>query len=112
MKYIKTYESVYDEGKYWKIRLDTPYYEISLDKIGMSYKEQTGYLDINYIKTYSDLTDVMYIGTGTVKHGTDYYWASTRRLDFNQFEYMGEPEITENDIKEWNFKNDIKKYNL
>ena len=28
------------------------------------------------------------------------------------YEYLGEPEITEEDIEEWKFKNNVNKYNL
>ena len=47
MKYLKTYES-YEKPKncYWKVRTDTPYYEISLDKMGMVEDEKEDFMQM------------------------------------------------------------------
>ncbi len=57
MKYIKLFELLELEqySKYWKIRTDTPYYNISLDKIKMPKDIQEDYLDSEIRRRYKKI---------------------------------------------------------
>ena len=118
MKYLKTYES-YEKPKncYWKVRTDTPYFEISLDKMGMVEDEKLDYIQmrddnnlINQEYVYVALNYDINI-TGTI--GSEFYYDNYSRA-FDDYEYLGEieKEITPEDIEEWHLKNDAKRYNL
>ena len=117
MKYIKTYEK-YEKPKntYWKIRTDIPYFEISLDRIGMVEDEETTYIRMRNEKHLIN-KKYIYIGlnydintTGTI--GSEFYWANDTNPFVNDYEYDGEIEITPEEIEEWHLKNDANKYNL
>lgn len=118
MKYIKSFEelNISDEeftnrNRYWKLRTDSPYYEIGLKKIGMTEDEQTNFIILrdrdfpheNYI--YIEL----YWGECI---GSNYYWGSNSE-DFNTI-YMGEieNEITSDELKDGYLKYNIKKFNI
>jgi len=109
---MMTYES-YEKPKncYWKVRTDTPYYEISLDKMGMVEDEKENFMQIR------ETEDEKYVYIGldfNVGMGSEFHFDNTSSAFFNEYEYLGEieKEITSEDIEKWELENDAKKYNL
>jgi hypothetical protein len=124
MKYIKTYEAkkktLHEEWNetpkniYWKVRTDTPYFEISLIKMGMTKDEQKEYLDPNFRK-YFNKFKYLYFALCFEGIGSNYYHDVDNSIFHkNNYEYSGEieKEITEEEIEEWKLQNDATKYNL
>jgi hypothetical protein len=109
---IKTYED-YKEIKniQWRVKLEQPYFELSLHKIGMNkddinvymkYFKELKYNYNNYIFFGFEFDDVG--GVENVFHNQ--YQFSSR------FKFMGDVKITSKEIAIWEYKNDVKKYNL
>jgi len=118
MKYIKKFEGSNEKGKFWKINTDEPYFEISLHKLGFddSIKE-TIYSMNNYHIKNSGLVYIYIIDTNTSWMGISVTWSqvSDFRKDTaieNGNEYMGEVDITEEDIKKWKLIKTAEKFNL
>ena len=108
MKYLKTYEEKidYSKDKYWKLNSLSPYYEISLKKIGMNKEEQKDF--ISHRNFWKDKQDFIYIiihyNTPIAELvGHEYCWAE--EAFHMQGEYMGEVKVTQEEIIE-------NKYNL
>jgi len=113
MKYIKKFEGIIDPNidrsqKFWLVRTDSPYFEISLNKMNKSDDEIQRFLNNQYRKDNAKL----YIPINDYEGS----WNSERtgKNSYTQdgFEYQGEMEVTPEEIEEWNMKNSIKKYNL
>ena len=115
MKYIKTYEKNKSLERYWKVRMGVPYFEISLEKIGVPYSR---FAYLNYgSKDFQKGYDV----NGRTKHililidnesSSGWGWNLVEDgVDKDQI-YMGEVEVTEEDIEMWKLKNDANKYNV
>jgi len=109
MKYIKTYEKLSNIIIiYWKVRTDKPYLEISLDKLKSEYG-----CDINY-DDYTDLKefDKVYIILLMSSEGNTWrFCAGEFRKDY-ETKYLGEVEVTDDDIYEYNLRKTQNKYNL
>lgn len=109
MKYLKKYEN-FETPKncYWKVRTDTPYFEISLGKIGITEDEQEDFI---VHKEFLDKNKFIYIGLEFVGIGTQYFYAENPDC-FKKYSFNGEVKITPEEVKEWQLKNDANKYNL
>ena len=113
---IKLFEQYFEKpvNEYWKVRTENPWFDISLDKIGVTEDEKEYYR--NEIKFYIG-NKYVYIGldynanTITSGIGSEYY-ISVAKEDFDGYVYQGEPLITQEEIEKWHFENDTKKYNL
>jgi len=107
MKYIKKFEDFENKiipgvNVYWKVRTDSPYYEISLEKIGMNDDEIENFLEMR-----PDFNDsVVYIELCWEGIGSNYYWAdSVISFIDDDPKYLGEVEIVPEEIEG-------RKYNL
>ena len=116
MRYIKHFEQKHkkSKNKFWMVRTDTPYYEISLDKIGMTEDEKKEYnkQDLNF-----DRMNYIYIGLNFDDYFPEsiyYYDVDKNEFDDEGYKYLGriENKITQKDIEKWQLENDAKKYNL
>ena len=109
MKYLK----LILENEFWKVRTDTPYFEISLEKIGMTKDEQEEYENLVISERYFNNRKYFYIGLKCEGIGSNYYYGF-EKSDFKNYIYSGEieKEITSEDIEKWKLKNDVNKYNL
>lgn len=112
MKYIRLFEQdKKPENEFWKVRTDTPYYEISLDKMGMTEDEKEYFL---YDREMYFKRKHIYIGLEWEGIGSNYYYGIDMNAFSTGYKYSGEieDEITQEDIEKWIFENDINKYNL
>ena len=124
MIHLKLYEDFdkFDPKKkqYWKVRLDTPYYEISLFKLGIQQNKKIINLNLENIlsndlrKKLLERHKFVYIGVEPNFINKDAYYYNVVKEDFDEYssEYMGEIEVTDEDIKKWEFENNVNKYNL
>jgi hypothetical protein len=125
MKYIKTFEirttwNPAQEGVYWKIRTDTPYYQIGLDKIKMPDDIKIDYLDSEIRSRYFTTSPFVFISKRTALYSPgdleiEFEWSWSlfeSNLIKQKLKNMGEVEITSEDLEEWKFKNTVNKYNL
>jgi len=115
MKYIIKKQSFLSEHKFtyegktrydwWTIRTEQPYLEISLKKIGMTDIEA-------FIKRNPSLRDHKKISV--LCHNKDYSWTAGNisMSDWSICTFLGEVEVTPDDIKEWKILKDAEKYNL
>lgn len=113
MKHIKTFEGIIDPNidhskKFWLVRTDSPYLEISLNKMNKTKDEIIRFLNNKLIKhhekIYIPINDYEGSWNGPLTGGTSYKEEG--------FEYKGEMEVTSEEIEDWNIKNAVKKYNL
>jgi hypothetical protein len=108
MKHITKYNKM-TQDKYWKVDTIMPNFEISLDKIGVSEEYRLRLINNRYdnIKMYNYVYMVIsyaeWLPKGMWSWGSDPPEIS---------KYMGEVEVTKDDIKQWNFKNSQTKYNI
>lgn len=117
MKYIKYFEDQYIR-RFWLIRTDSPYLEISIDKLNLPQKQKDFLLNNEYItgkKRFYHSWDNKYYTIRKVYIADSNY----RPEDYNIWElgkdklihfyahhvYMGEVEVTEEELKAY-------KYNL
>lgn len=117
MKYIKLFEEQHKtpDNEYWKVRTDTPYFEISIDKIGMTEDEKKEYLEYRRIGVSSFEKKYIYLGIQYgIGAGSAFYFAEDPNpfKSDKTFKFSGEPEITTEDLEKWNFENTVNKYNL
>jgi len=100
-------------GKFWKFRADSPYLEISLKKINPGR-------DFSFLTDRIEKKHVI-LGNWYRKNDSVSGWEYDDIDNFDDYiddvahgrlEYMGEPEVTEEDIEQWNLEQDSKKYNL
>lgn len=132
MKYIKFFEELNLSGKnqFWKIKSKTPYFEISLRNLCVDEAEYEQFFIVNPgITEWLNKRgrDYVYLeidyNSGI---GAEINWSGNQE-DFNYpegynqqlgyhkarvSEYMGEMEITQQEIDEWLLNNDAEKYNL
>jgi len=101
MKHLKYFEEQidYSKDKYWKLNSDSPYYEISLKKIGMNEEEQKDF--ISHRNFWKDKQNFIYIvihydTTIAQLVGHEYCWAEKESQV--QGEYMGEVKVTPEEI--------------
>lgn len=105
---IKKFEELEDK-RYWLIRCDHPFLEISLYKLDVSKDRRNLYLKNTIFKKYKNIYIVPYFGTQT--------WGvfnsvSKKAFDENNFDYQGKLKITAEDIENWKIKKEAEKYNL
>lgn len=115
MKYIKTFEAVEPKeyGEYWKINTDTPYYEISLNKIGMPKDVQKDYIDSDIKRSFKRYEFIFILkAQANNPSGFDWSWSDYESAYKKKFRNMGEVEITTEDIEEWELNKNANKYNL
>ena len=119
MKYLKTYESYGFTPELWRLKTKTPFFKVGMDKIGITDEELENFLDENRAieNFYLDKEDYILILIDYNENGDKEILWSDNRNDFtyNRIrdpEYMGDVEITDEDIENWNIKQDAKKYNL
>lgn len=115
MKYIKTYEIHENKNKYWKVRTDSPYYEISLKNIGMSKDEEDTFLKLRDNNNFQN-RPVIYIEYWFDRPNTresPYVWThGSLENETENPTYMGEVEISPEDIEEYEIITNSKKYNI
>lgn len=119
MKYLKYFEEEYKK-KLWLVRTDSPYLEISLNKLNLPQKQKDFILNNEYItgqkKYYDPWFDKYYIIKKAYIADSNYriedyivwepYKSRLKHLNqFYKFEYMGEVKVTEEEIRAY-------KYNL
>jgi len=119
---FKIFES--KQLKYWKVILEEPYFSISLDKLNVPDKDKDLIFypsALNAFRNRVNPPHPIFImkgkGKNTMRKWTPSEWtwihlADEHIIKKQGFEYQGEIPITEEDIEEWNLKNDAKKYNL
>ena len=114
MKYIKLFEdsmeSEPEPDRYWKVKLSSPEYEISIDKIGMKGSERKKFLNklVLFKGLYPD-SKYFYIAE------TEYYSEPTysySQYPFSHVTFEGVIKITQEELDEWNMEHDAEKYNL
>ena len=118
MKYIKIFENSKEEGKFWKINTDEPYFEISLNKLKFDdfLKQQIYDMNNGYIKN-SGWIFIYVIDTKTSWMGISTTWSKPSEFRKNIAikngnKYMGEVEVTDDDIKKWELIKNTEKFNL
>jgi len=105
----------YDSNRYWKVRVDTPYFEIALDKLGLDADRKRAFLNHESRKEMERFSKYVYIGYDSGDDSTygEFYYALRKNYwDKQGYEYMGEFKLTKDDLEEWYTKQDAKKYNL
>ena len=109
MKYIKTFEDINSEI-YWKISTEKYYYEASLIKIGLPEDKMKYWTTIVPIEfESSDKKIYIFYEESLTKI---WCWENLKyRLRGNE-KYMGEVEITPEEIEIEKLKEKINKYNL
>lgn len=102
---MKTFEQ-FNEKKVWKIRTDEPYFSAGLNKLELSeYQINMFHSDINWNRIKK--LNYIYI------FNNDYGWVWMENNNLSQkHTYMGEVEINEEDIENWEMKIDTKNFNL
>lgn len=137
MKYIQLFEELQLSGKnqFWKVRSKTPYFEIALRKLCIDNDEYEQffvdnpgitkwlnkrnkrfqndyiYLEIDY-NAGGIGAEIQWSGN---KEGFNYPEGTHPQLGYHKArvsEYMGEMEITQQDIDEWQLEHDANKYNI
>lgn len=111
MKYIKAYEDV-QEKLFWKVPTEMPYFEIALDKIGVSQKFKDYLLTNNYIKRTK--TKNIYVPNWHKQWNAYNLTHKNGKQDFlnDGYVYQGKIKITPEDIEKWKFNQEVNKYNL
>lgn len=124
MKYIKKFEHNNYIGEFWLIKTADPYMEISLQKIGAAQsaiEDFFSYKGIDYVKKDSICYISMRYNIVNDKiHSLNTDKCTWMPVNYNSknyyikenLKYMGEIIVTDDDIKLYNIKNDIIKYNL
>lgn len=109
MIHIKTYENI-NQDRHWKVKTATPEFEISLDKIVVPKDKKLSMLEQ---KQYAQIKefDYVYVGVDYAKWNSSGIWTWDED-GYGMSRYMGEIEVTQDDIIKWKFDNDIKIYNL
>ena len=109
MKYLMKLEELWNEKNeiYWKIQTTLPNMEIALNKIGMDKEDIEDWLNKTLRNRY---VNHQYIFLFKDIYSNAWQWSE---LDYNSTaKYMGEIEITPEEIDEYNMKQSAKKYNL
>lgn len=100
MKYIKTYENLTlfenSKPKCWCVRTDSPYFKISLEKIGVPEREINNWLENTNIQNYKELA---------ILYNKQWQHVPFELLDLDEVNYQGEIQIED-------FEIDANKYNL
>lgn len=104
MEYIKMFEN-HNKKYYWRIRVEEPYFSISINKLNLSKNQKDYLLDNNLIRKEK----YIYI--------SDYYAYSWIKDKSNSYKnsgyiYKGDVEVTPEDIQNWEISKDLEKYNL
>lgn len=112
MKYIKKFETIINgyKGEFWLVRTDSPYYEVSLDKVGLS-NEIKLYTTYNYFKRKG----LKKIYVAKPFNSDILEWIPFRRKKFfidQKYEYKGEIKPTEEEIKNFLIRKEAEKYNI
>lgn len=102
---MKTFEQ-FNEKKVWKIRTDEPYFSAGLNKLGLS-EEKINIFKSNVNWNRIKKLDHIYI----FSHNVDDNWVWMENLNTNHI-YLGEVEINDNDIENYEMKIDTKNFNL
>jgi len=113
MKYLKTYEESKNKN-FWLVRTDEPYLLASLYKLGANDKQidliRKNVIIKNNSKAYIGINNFGRIDWNPYR-GTysDYNYTSFKNTGYK---YQGELELTSEDIKNWELKENTKKFNL
>jgi hypothetical protein len=106
---FKIFETVEDK-RYWLIRCDYPYLEISLYKLNA-----TKYVLDWALKVSEFVAKKKYKNIYIAPFGKRPEWDAfniTGREDFKKYDFQGRLEITPEDIENWKIKKQSEKYNL
>jgi len=109
---FKIFENDSDK-KYWKIKIsrvenDSEFIDLQLYKIGMPDKNIKEYEFLHY---HNEDAFIGYAANNP-KYKYSYTAANDDFFDRNGFEYMGNVEITEEDVAEYEMRKNAKKYNI
>ena len=123
MKYIKEFEASQKQldKKFWIIQRTRPYLDLSLEKLGVTPSTIDLIIDTVEMMPFS-YGKLMYIccfsyynSNGVKKTAwtqQPYKTAHKRTLITDNYVYMGQVEITSDDLENWKMKDDMTKYNL
>jgi len=106
---FKIFENNKINGQFWKIKNDE-FIEVKLYKIGLDFITLDRFAEVFRTAYYEN--KYYFIG----KYLSDRYTYDARQNEIfyrkKYFKYLGEPQIDENDIKDYEMKRNTIKYNL
>ena len=127
MKYLKTYENLKEEKKYWIIPIEEPFFSAGIYKLYNMYSYIDDMEPFSYIEKILINNDLItairpgrrkYQKTVIIdfqipKDSTYWGWGDDEKWQREHgYKYMGELEITNEDIENYNIFKEIEKYNL
>lgn len=124
MKYIKTYESLKENTKYWKMPINEPHLTIALKKLQVKYNCDITIHDLyhNYISSKkSKFGKELYIicidfySEKTNQMEKFWYWDSPNllsKIKYKHYKNMGKVEVTDEDVEQFNIEKTSNKYNI
>jgi len=113
MKHLKLFEIYTGKMNFWKIKTDEPYFSASLNKLGVA-DDSIFRDDFNYsrIKKYDYVYITYHISPGKLTGGWTWNAEPFDIDSYSRFNYIGELELTPEDIEKQRLIFDTKKYNL
>jgi hypothetical protein len=106
---FKIFENLKYSNSFWLVKKNSPYFEISLDKLNVPEKLKNKYLSNRFIKTAA--VNKIYISPFEDTHKQS--WSERSNVyESRNFVYEGEIKITREDIEDWKIKKESEKYNL
>lgn len=130
MKYIKTYEAKKQTVRYWKVKLSEPEFSASLYKLKKEYGCDLNPTEIYHIfldgrksPLFEEGSEYVYIINKDFESQKSFtvvpywYWSDIKSPYkmfglFTKSTYMGEVEVSNEDIKSYYVEEDSKKYNI
>ena len=122
MKHIKLFEDyvamtspviIKPGRRSWLVRVDYPYLETSLEKIGYVFDVINTTDDIReYAEAHNNIEKILIY---TFIDKNKMFWSFSYQQNnviLRNYEFMGEVEVTPEDIENWKIKNTANKYNL
>lgn len=114
MKYIKKFEfEAHTEDRYWKVSLDSPEYEISINKIVRGEDNRKKFLNklVLLRGLYPD-SKYFYLAEDNPRDSEKNITYHHSKFPFEHFIFMGKVNITKDEIDKWYMESDAEKYNL
>jgi len=113
MKHVKIFEDYEVVKNYWRVKTSHPEFEISMNKLDIPDDQHDQFHTV--VNRYHADYILLCYSSHELEEMEKWGWAPDKEHNFfkkQNYEYMGDVDITENDYKDWNLKNDTKKYNL
>jgi len=112
---FKIFENLDDSEKFWKVRVDKPYFEAGLYKLNVNTNDVNSYLRNKNIQNQK--TKYVYIAPFIKISNSRCSWNADNHYGKINFEghglvYQGILKITKQDIKNIKIKKEAQKYNL